>query len=99
MNKWQALKEYINSKPVGTIITRKDMRRYINNGPPPPRTSAYRTTDDNYRGILSRLGILETVERGKYKILYHIKSDLLSSEASNAASGRSWKSWFIDVKS
>jgi len=98
MNKWQRIKDCVNSQPVGTIITRKYMRRYINNGPPPPRTSAYRTTDDNYRGILSRLGILETVKRGKYKILHHVKSDLSSFEARNAVYKQTWKSWFNDFK-
>ena len=97
MNKWQKIKHYVNSHPVGTIINRMDMRCYIN-GKHVPWYGNYSTTEDNYRRILTMLGILEWVERGKYKILHHVKKDLSSRQAKSAAYGDSWKSWFIDVK-
>ncbi len=97
MTKWEALKHYINSKEVGTTIYRKDMRYYIHNGPP-PKTSSYSTTEDNYRRILTILGILDHIGRGEYKILCHIKNDLTKSEAQKAAYPTNWRNWFNDFK-
>ena len=98
MNKWQTLIKYINDKPIGTIINRKDMRYHINNGPSRTRTLVYRTTDDNYRQTLAMLGVLETVKRGTYKILYHIRKDLSLYEAKKAAYSQDWRKWFNDFK-
>lgn len=91
MNKWQALKEYINSKEIGTIITRKEMLTNLDN----PKKFC---TVDTYKGILLRLGIIESYSNGKYKLLYHIKPDLTSSEAKKVVDSNSWRLWFNDFK-
>ena len=98
MTMWQRMKRYINVKhQIGDIITRKEMLYYLYQGPP-PKTSSYGTGGDNYKRCLTKLGILETVKRGQYKILYHIKDGVTSSQVKELAYSNSWKEWFIDIK-
>ena len=97
MIKWQKLKTYINNKKIGTIITRKQLGHNILNGPI-PRTSSYGSTIDNYRRCLTILGILLRTEiLGEYKIAYHIREDLTSSELKSMACG-GFREWFNDAK-
>lgn len=93
MSKWETLKNYINSKEVGTIITRKEILKFNVY----KRTSSYGTTIDNYRRCLKILGILENEDRGKYKICCHIRKNLTSSELKKIAYG-GFRQWFNDVK-
>ncbi len=96
MNKWKKIKKYINSKEFGSVINRKDMRYYIN-GRYIKWAGEYSTGEDNYRRMLTLVGILEHVERGNYKIIYHIRNDATSTEVKQAAySG--WGQWFNDFK-
>jgi len=98
MNMWERLKRYINIKHnIGDIITRQDMLWYIYNGPP-PKTGSYGTGGDGYRRCLDKLGILEIVGRGQYKIKYYIKENVTSSQIKEIAYSESWKSWFTDIK-
>lgn len=93
MNKWETLKEYINSKEVGSIITRKDIIKFNKYR----RTSSYGTTIDNYRRCLKILGILGYEDRGKYIVKHHIRKDLTSSELKSIAYG-GFREWFNDAK-
>jgi len=99
MNKWKALKEYINSRPIGTVITRKQLLKVIEK-----RVAArYITTMDSYRMQLKGVGILETVKVGphvlfgSYRICFHIKDSVTTSQLRKAKSN-TWKSWFYDIK-
>jgi hypothetical protein len=96
MNKWETLKNYINSKEIGSIITRKSLGHRIFNGPY-PRTSSYGSTVDNYRRCLTKLGILSHVGIGQYKLNYYIREDLSSSELIKMAYG-GFTEWFNDAK-
>ena len=58
LNKWEALKRFINGQELETIINRKDIMNLFYDGGT-PRTSSYGTTIDNYRRCLTILGILE----------------------------------------
>jgi hypothetical protein len=97
MNRWQTFKKYINSREIGTIITRKEIMYHIYKGPTPPNTSSYGSTIDNYRKCLELLGILEVVSRGKYKLCYHIRNDISTSELQRTAYA-GFRRWFNDVK-
>lgn len=100
MNKWQALKQYINSKPIGTIITRKEILKYLEK----QKIANYVTTIDTYRMLLSHVGILDRVMVGphvlfgSYKIAFHIKEKTTLSQIRKAANPNSWESWFYDIK-
>jgi hypothetical protein len=98
MNQWQIIKNYINSKPIGYIITRPKLRNVACNGSPLPQGISHTTTVDNYRRCLTILGILELKERGKYKILHHIKEDITSSFLTKVAYSNDWRQWFADLK-
>jgi len=81
LNVWQTFKEYINSKKIGETITRKDIIYHIYKGPMPARyRGSYGSTLDNYRGLLTKLGILEHTGRGEYKLKYHIRKNLSTSQ-------------------
>jgi len=77
MTTWDKLKTFINSKNVGDVIHRKDIIHYIYNGPMPRKyLGSYGSTVDNYRKLLTKLGILEHTGRGEYKLRYYIREDL-----------------------
>jgi len=97
MTMWDRCKRYINKHKVGEIIARPDYLRYLYQGPP-PRHSTYGTGGDNYRRILSKLGILEIVGRGKYKILSHIKQEVTATQVKEIAYSNTWKEWFINIR-
>jgi hypothetical protein len=96
MNKWEEVKRYVNSKEIGTVITRKDLMNLIYNGPHPP-TSSYGTTVDNYRRCLVLLGILDHTNIGEYTLRYRMREDLTVAELRSLAYG-GYRSWFNDVK-
>lgn len=64
MSKWTQMVEYINSKPIGTIILRKDIEFF----------------EDTYKLWLTHCRNLETISRGKYKILKHVDTNLTTNE-------------------
>lgn len=69
-NTWEGIKEYINSKDCGTLISRKDLQSLAGNNP----------TVDYYRRCCTVVGYLEDTERpGKYKIKSHIPTGMSSS--------------------
>ncbi len=100
MTKWEALKEYINSRPIGTVITRKKLLRSIEK-----RVAArYITALDSYRIQLKVVGVLETVKVGShilfgsYRICFHIKDSVTTTQLKRAAKTNSWENWFYDIK-
>lgn len=58
MSKWTQMVEYINNKPIGTIIYRKEITFF----------------EDNYKNWLTHCKNLETIDKGEYKILKHINT-------------------------
>ena len=81
MNVWQSIKEYVNSKKIGDTIYRKDIIYHVYTGPMPARyRAAYGSTLDNYRLLLTKLGILEHTRRGVYKVRHYIRNDLTTSQ-------------------
>lgn len=77
MTTWDKLKTFINDRKIGDIILRKDIIYYVYGGPMPKKFGgSYGSTIDNYRKLLTILGTLEWVDRGEYKIKYHIREDL-----------------------
>ena len=77
MSKWDKIKEYINSKKIGDTILRKDLIHHVYNGPMPKiYRSSYGSTIDNYRNLLTKLGVLVWIDRGEYKVKHYIRNDL-----------------------
>jgi hypothetical protein len=75
------LKEYINSKKIGDTIHRQELIQHVYKGPMPKRYStSYGSTLDNYRKLLTKLGVLQWIDRGEYKLRYYIKNDLTTSQ-------------------
>lgn len=80
MNVWQSIKEYINSKNIGVTIRRQELVYHVYKGPMPARYRAsYGSTLDNYRRLLTKLGILEHTGRGEYKLKHYIRNELTTS--------------------
>lgn len=78
---WDQLFEFINSKEVGETIKRQDIVYHIYKGPMPSKyNGSYGTTVDNYRRMLTRLGVLKHVARGKYELKNRLKIKLSSIE-------------------
>jgi len=81
MNVWQMIKEYINSKKIGDTIYRQKLIHHVYRGPMPEKhKGSYGSTLDNYRQLLTRLGILEHTGRGEYKVKHYIRNDLTTSQ-------------------
>jgi hypothetical protein len=80
VNVWQSIKEYINSKKIGDTIYRKELIQHVYKCAyvSYPKGS-YGSTLDNYRRLLTRLGILEHTNIGEYKIQHHIRNDLTTA--------------------
>ena len=91
MSKWQIIKDYINSQPVGTIISRKNIINLTND-------NIYLTcTPGRYLNYLTNIEILEKITFFTYKVISHINYDLTFKEFINASKG-GWQRWFIIVK-
>ena len=88
---WKRLREYINSMDVGTIFTRKQMIKELVD---PDLRKGHQLTIDLYRVTLDRVGFLEHVERGKYKVISHIP-DIAISRITRVAYKEKWKVWFL----
>ena len=97
MTMWNRCKRYINKHEIGSIIKRPDFLRYLYQGSP-PKDSTYGTGGDNYRRILTILGIIKIVERGQYKILAHIKQEVTATQVKEIAYSNTWKQWFINIR-
>ena len=98
MTMWERMKRYINIKhQVGDVINRKDMLYYLYQGPP-PKVGTYGTGGDNYRRCLEKIGFIEKVKRGEYRILHQIKEEVTSAQIKDLAYGDSWRQWFINIK-
>ena len=90
---WSEIKEFINSKNIGEIITRKELMNKFNNPP--------QYTIDSYRILLtsSMIGVLESVGNGKYKLLRKIPENTTTTDLQKLLlEGNSWKDWFIPLE-
>jgi len=96
MNKWIQITNYINSKEIGHIFSRKYILFLVYKNPK-YRGSGYVTTADSYLKYLRNLGIIKKVDPGKYEIKYHINEKLSASKAQKLAYG-GYRRWFNDVK-
>jgi diaminopimelate decarboxylase len=96
MNKWDMLKNFINSQYKDTLVTRQQIHKATNTG---PRTGRYGTTVDHYRRILAICGVLEKTEKlGVYTIQKHIGENVsirFLKEISYKETSQ-WKQWFMD---
>lgn len=77
---WCIIKDFINSKPLNTIITRKELLDEIYKIYNPLTISEH--TIDSYRNILTRRTeyLKQTEKRGMYIINKHIQSKMSSSD-------------------
>ena len=81
MTTWKKLLTFVNSKSIGDTILRQDIIHHIYNGPMPAKyRSSYGSTVDNYRRLLTRLGMLEWSSRGEYKLKHHITNNVSSKD-------------------
>lgn len=71
---WKELVEYINEKPIGTIIYRKEYLIWLGNW----------NSVDVYRRVLQKAEYLSG-KKGEYKILKHIESELTYKDLFNLA--------------
>jgi hypothetical protein len=78
---WAKVKAFINKQPIDNIILRKDLIHHVYKGPMPKKfNSSYGSTVDNYRKLLTILGILEYADRGQYRVKYHVREDLTTTQ-------------------
>lgn len=85
MTKWQSFLEQISKIKIGDTLLRRDL------------TDANKvTTMDNYRMLLSKLGVFETIAPGEYKKLRNIRTDITLRYV-RELSENSWKSWFVKI--
>ena len=58
---------------------RQKLIYHVYKGPMPERyRGSYGSTLDNYRRLVTKLGILEHTGRGEYKVKHHIRKELTS---------------------
>ena len=90
---WSLLKEYINSFPDGSVITRKGLIKAIYT----EDISRSYTTVDAYKGNLLTLGYFGKVGIGKYKKMCNIPERLTTTAVAKALQDDSWKQWFMPL--
>ena len=90
---WMFISEFINSKKIGEIITRKEMLEKFRQT---YSRDCQTKTLDGYRNLLTRIGILEWYKLGKYIKLQDIPKKLTSTKARKLLYDRSWKDWFAE---
>lgn len=91
---WYRLKEYINSVPVGTLFSRKQMLNSIYTVDVTGTDSAV----DYYKCHLNTLGFISTDRPGVYKKECDIPMHLTIKTVQEAArANKTWRGWFIPV--
>ena len=86
-NKWIQFLKLINKTELNGYIHRKDLvkKKYNNR---------YSTIDD-YRNLLTKIGVLEKFSRGVYIKRKNIKPTWSLNDIKEIAYSDTWKSWFI----
>ncbi|MCK5607747.1 hypothetical protein KAR91_38045 [Candidatus Pacearchaeota archaeon] len=92
MNLWRELIEYVNKKPLGIVITRKELIKYFS-GEFLGRSPSI--SIDTYRNLLTQIGSLKSVGVGKYKIMNHLKPKFSSKQISIFVYKETWRKWFM----
>lgn len=88
---WNKLVEYINSMPIGTIISRSEIC-YATDKP-----ANRQNATDGYRRILTIVNILKIVSRGQYEIINHIDESFSYKQIRKIAYSTGFESWFIQI--
>jgi len=89
---WERMKEFINTKQPGDIITRQQLFKSIYNN----KFKIHSHTIDAYRNSLTRVGILKkTTTPGTYIKMINIPPNISCAEMKKFASDKSWRVWFI----
>jgi len=95
---WELFKQFINSIPVGSDFTRKDLLYALYTRESAEAIRAKETTPDQYRNRCCHVGLIEVIGRGKYRKLHDIPEKLTSSHLSKSAaiySSRTWRMWAV----
>ena len=71
-NKFQRVRELVNSKEIGSLITRKELITYVEEGLVGFSFSKEHTVD-HYRVALTKLGYLVHISDGVYRVEKHIE--------------------------
>jgi hypothetical protein len=100
IHSWNFICKFINSYNDGDIVTRKEMREAFVLAKYGINSEVFiRSTLDGYKRLLTRIGVLEDVSRGKYKKLHSIPSTLTSTGARRIATELpNWKDWFMTIE-
>lgn len=83
-NIWQEVKDFINNKSAGTIIERKEIKQLLH-GKIPEKKPYGGYTFDKYLRYLTLHGFLEHCDKGKYKLLQRIPTNVSSERAKQVA--------------
>lgn len=98
-NQWEKFRDYINATEIDSNITRKELLLHVYEDPKEWKLYSRMSTMDGYRLALCRLGILESVKRGVYKVKHHIRADIPFQRIKDRAyRPRDWREWFIPVE-
>jgi hypothetical protein len=87
---WYRIKNFINSKPVGYVFTRKELVGKLNGIP--------QSTIDTYRNYLEVFRVLERAGRGKYKLIQKIPEKMNTVSFTELFSQDKWKRWFMPLQ-
>ncbi len=86
MPSWKRFKKALREIKTGDIVTRQKLILKI---------SRYRySTVDHYINCMKKIGVIETVKPGTYKIKRRISSDATINKVRDYAYGNDWKDWF-----
>ena len=90
---WGKIKSYINTKDVDYVFSRKELLTNIPKIPP--------ATVDTYRQYLEAVFILQTVGRGKYKLIQKIPQEMNTTvlfDLLEMQRGKEWQRWFMPIE-
>jgi len=88
MKSWSKFKKLLRDREIGDIITRPQIFYNI------PRTKY--STIDSYIRYVKKIGVIENVKLGHYKINSRISKQATISDIKKFAYGKDWKDWFND---
>lgn len=91
---WDTTRTYINSLPIGTIFTRRQLYTKIY-GHEGDFLVRFECAIDHYRRYLTIINCLEIVGHGKYKKLKDVDLRLTPTNIQKICYDKSWRSWFV----
>jgi hypothetical protein len=89
---WYHIKTYIRKRKIGTILTRQEFIKNLEDVPD--------STIDSYCNVLTRINILEKIKRATYKINQQIPKEMNTVMLNDFCfnSREPWKDWFIPIE-